>query len=163
LKRTVAVKVLLPSLSANKQSLGRFKQEGRAASRLNHPNIVKVLEYGIVDKVLPYMVMDYVPGKSLADLLSEQKVLDIETTIDLMIQSCAALKHAHANNVVHRDLKPSNMMLTTDDSGKQLLKLVDFGIAKILSSEGTTSLSLTQTGEVFGSPLYMSPEQGLGR
>lgn len=163
--KAVAVKVLLPSRTSDRQSVLRFRQEVKAASRLNHRGIVAIHDFNVTESGQPYLVMDLVEGESLADLLADRRVLDVHTTIAILDQACTALNHAHENGVVHRDLKPSNIMLSTGADGELIVKLVDFGIAKILGGDRKRSinLSLTQAGEIFGSPLYMSPEQGVGK
>jgi serine/threonine protein kinase len=156
LQRSLAVKLMHAHLHFDKRYLQRFQQEGKTLSKLDHPNIVKVFEYGLHAGNMPYMVMEYVEGTSLASELSEHSKLSIESTLDIAIQVCAALNHAHKARVIHRDLKPSNIMIRTDESGNEIVKIVDFGIAKIATE---THSMMTGTGEVFGSPVYMSPEQ----
>src|SRR5208283_2659816 len=109
----------------------------------------------------PYMVMDFLQGNSLANLIAENGYLELPLTIDIFEQICSALAHAHEHGVLHRDLKPSNIIVLQDRFGTSV-KLVDFGIAKIVEREGEESKQLTQTGEIFGSPYYMSPEQCKG-
>ena len=106
--------------------------------------------------------MDYVEGKTLNELIDEQEQLRQDQTLRIFIQACEALGHAHSRGVIHRDIKPSNMLVAIDHKGRELVKLVDFGIAKLTGSEGSDMMKLTQTGDVFGSPLYMSPEQCQG-
>lgn len=156
LQRLLAVKLMHAHLNFENRYLQRFQQEGKALSKLDHPNIVKVFEYGLHAGNMPYMVMEYVEGTTLASILKEHPKLSIDFTVDMAIQVCGALGHAHKARVIHRDLKPSNIMIRTDESGNEIVKIVDFGIAKIASE--THSL-MTGTGEVFGSPVYMSPEQ----
>lgn len=161
LNKLVAIKTLHTHLSSKTSSLMRFKQEAQAASRLQHSGIVSMHDYGVTDDGTPYLVMDYVPGESLADLLSEIKFLTSNVAIDIFEQTAAALAHAHQRGIVHRDIKPSNIMLNFDDRNAMHVKIVDFGVAKFV--EGEESTKLTQTGEALGSPLYMSPEQCLGQ
>ncbi|MBX9571939.1 MAG: protein kinase [Candidatus Obscuribacterales bacterium] len=161
MKRIVAIKMLLPHLVQSAAALKRFQQEAQAASALNHPNILTVYDFGISDQGMPYLVMDYLEGTSLAALLQEQGYLASERAIHIFSQACSALAHAHQKGVIHRDLKPANIMLIDYDGQPDFLKIVDFGIAKLLQPDGAEQL--THTGEVFGSPLYMSPEQCRGR
>jgi serine/threonine protein kinase len=154
--RTVAVKLMHQQSEVTSRVLERFQQEGKALSQLDHKNIVKVYEYGMHDSYLPFMVMEYVKGATLSSLLAAQYKLSSQEAVDIVVQVCAALEHAHALRVVHRDLKPSNVMIQTDEQGQKHIKLVDFGIAKIAAE---TKMQLTNTGDIFGSPLYMSPEQ----
>lgn len=156
LDRQVAVKVIQKN---DPTALLRFKQEAKAATSLSHPNIAGVREFGINEQGNPYLVMDYVEGKTLSDLIKENGSLSTERTISIMSQICTGLDHAHKLNIVHRDLKPSNIIVMSTADGGDVVKIVDFGIAKIIEDEQS---SVTQTGEIFGTPNYMSPEQGQG-
>jgi serine/threonine protein kinase len=160
LKRSVAIKVLRQQFLNDEMSVKRFQQEAIAASRLQHPNIVALHDYGSTDDGYLFMVMDIVEGRSLAQEQREKKTIGVERTIKIIAQVCEALEHAHRNGVVHRDLKPGNIMLMNFHDDSDYVKLVDFGIAKLLVKEDDQEL--TQKGDVFGSPLYMSPEQCLG-
>jgi TPR repeat protein len=157
----VAVKLLLNSASGNEALRSRFMVEGRAAGSLNHPNIVRVHDHSFTGEGLPFLVMDWLPGQTLDCLIESQKI-DVTLVVELIMQIADALSHAHRHNVIHRDIKPSNIIII-DDYGKPKAVLVDFGIAKIFSQPGKTSMKLTQTGHIFGSPLYMSPEQCMGK
>lgn len=159
IKRPAAIKFLLPKYVADADAMRRFEREAKAASKLDHANIVRVYEFGVVESGEPYLVMEYVSGRPLSEIVKESGRLDQVRTIRIMLQACDALAQAHEKGVVHRDLKPSNIMILDND----VVKIVDFGIAKVLSQEDTAPIALTQTGDVFGSPPYMSPEQGLGR
>ncbi len=158
---TVAVKLLLNNAKENEVVRSRFTVEARAARSLNHPHIVRVHEHSFTAEGLPFMVMDWLPGPTLDDLIEGGQV-DIHLALKLVIQLCDALSHAHLHNIVHRDIKPSNIIVV-EDSGEHKAILVDFGIAKIFTQPGKTSMHLTQTGQIFGSPLYMSPEQCMGQ
>lgn len=153
-----ALKTINPT-KTNETSLARFQKEARAASLLDHPGLVKVHDFGLVG-TQPYFVMDLVRGESLADRIKKTGPLSIEDALHMLIQVSLALGYAHEKGVIHRDLKPSNIMLPTHGTGEQQIKIVDFGIAKVLNDTGD---SVTKTGEIFGSPLYMSPEQCLGQ
>lgn len=157
--RLVAIKLLQGE--TDNVAVERFKQEAKAASSLNHPNIIGIYDFGIIDNQ-PYLVMDCLEGKTLGDILDDEVVLSLDRSVSLFRQACYGLEHAHKNGIVHRDLKPGNLCLVKDENGKEMLKIVDFGIAKLV---GHTSgqLNLTQTGEIFGSPLYMSPEQCMAK
>lgn len=161
MERIAAIKMLHAHLVSNDKSLKRFQQEAQAASCLAHPNIMGVHDFGLTAQGQPYLVMDYLQGASLAEVIEKDGPLTAERAINLFIQACDALAHAHQKNVVHRDLKPSNIMLVEDADNPDFVKIVDFGIAKILPQAERQGQHLTQTGEVFGSPLYMSPEQCL--
>lgn len=156
-----ALKVLHMHLASDDLSIRRFKQEAQASSILSHPGIVSVTDCGEGASGMPYLVMDYVDGLSLSDLLKQDGPLTLDRFLSLMQQVASALAHAHTKSIVHRDLKPSNIMVCTEEN-KEQARIVDFGIAKILSQSNEGQQALTQTGEVFGSPLYMSPEQCSG-
>lgn len=143
----------------------RFEIEARATNKLEHPNLIKVHDFGLLPNGQPYFIMDLVEGETLAELLKRKGRLPVDQTIKMFIQVGFALSYAHSNGIVHRDIKPSNIILTNADSGKtedSLIKLVDFGIAKLTGQDSFNQQTLTRTGEIFGSPLYMSPEQCLG-
>lgn len=159
--KIVAVKVLHLHLSKDELSLKRFKQEAQAASTLTHPGIVAIHDCGEAEDKTPYLVMDLVEGISLSDLIEKEGTLDLDRFLSIMTQVSAALAHAHSCGIVHRDLKPSNIMISSS-AGKDIARIVDFGIAKVLTQSSEGAQQLTQTGEVFGSPLYMSPEQCTG-
>lgn len=162
MNKNVALKMLHKHLVRSSQSLMRFQQEARTANTLSHQNIVKVFDFGITPDAQAYQVIECLEGKSLAEVIDENGPLSVERAMHIFIQACDALQHAHTNGIVHRDLKPSNIMLTANENEHDIVKIVDFGIAKMLPQEGGDVLKLTQTGEVFGSPIYMSPEQCLG-
>lgn len=141
----------------------RFQQEAKATSMLDHPNLISVHDSGMIDGKHPYFVMDLVPGTTLAKLVEEKGPLSVEEALPIFIQVCFGLAYAHELGIVHRDLKPSNIMLVKPPGGGAFTaKIVDFGIAKLHMNEGADIQGLTKTGEIFGSPLYMSPEQCLG-
>jgi len=148
----------LPHLALNPDVRKRFQQEAESASRLAHPNIVSIYDFGLAARGLPFIAMDFLQGKSLEDIIATESPLAAERCIDIFLQTCNGLEHAHAARVVHRDLKPSNLLVLEDGT----VKLLDFGLAKPLPQEGSSQEKLTQTGQVFGSPEYMSPEQCRG-
>ena len=166
LHQNLAVKFLLPENDLDSKTLNRFQQEAKAAYSLNHPNIARVSELG-VEGAHPYIVMDFVEGPTLGEIIEKDGPMPVDRTLRLISQACAGLEHAHAKDVIHRDIKPGNLIISKEGGPKnanqgETLKIVDFGIAKIMhAAEGTQHL--TQTGEVFGSPLYMSPEQAMGK
>lgn len=158
--RIVAIKMLQAQLITDSMSVKRFQHESKAASRINHPNVISVYDFGISPTGQPYIVMDYLEGTPLSDEIKREGQIGVERTIKIMAQACDALEHAHKQGVIHRDLKPSNIVLINFDGDKDFVKVVDFGVAKLLT--GTESQKLTQVGEVCGSPVYMSPEQCKG-
>ncbi len=161
--RNVAVKVLHSERLRSSSSVLRFQQEAKAVAALSHTNIVGCLDYGLTEDNVPYIVMDYVEGISL-DQEIKSSSLALERCINVFIQACDALDHAHKHGVIHRDIKPSNLMLVKADDGTEQVIILDFGIAKLQSSASESERpNLTVTGEVFGSPQYMSPEQCSGK
>jgi serine/threonine protein kinase/Tfp pilus assembly protein PilF len=162
LDKEFALKVLRPELAGDKEARTRFKQEISAAQNLSNPNLVSVYDFGMATDGSPFFVMDYVDGKNLADILKDEKTLNLKRCIDILLQVCEALAHAHEHGIIHRDLKPSNVIISTTGDGTEVVKVVDFGIAKILPPPGKDTVSLTKTAEIFGSPAYMSPEQCKG-
>jgi serine/threonine-protein kinase len=163
MERTVAIKVLQSQLVSDQTSTKRFQQEAQAASLLKHPNVIGVHDYGIAEtSKQPYIVMDYLIGESLSDVIKRDNHIEQRRAVIIFLQACDALEHAHKKGVLHRDLKASNIMLVEEEGKKDIVKVVDFGIAKFMPSSGKQPQNLTQTGEIFGSPIYMSPEQCLG-
>lgn len=142
----------------------RFDIEAKTANKLDHPNLIKVYETGLLPDGQPFFIMDLVPGESLAEILKTRGRLTVDQAVKIFIQVGFALSHAHANGVIHRDIKPSNIMLQKESSetSQAIVKVVDFGIAKLTGQDEFTQQTLTKTGEIFGSPLYMSPEQCMG-
>ena len=142
----------------------RFENEARAANRLDHPNLIKVHDSGLLSDGQPYFVMDLVEGTTLSQELERRGTITLVQALKIFIQVGFALSYAHSNGVIHRDIKPSNIMLVKNTSGSLggSVKVVDFGIAKLTGKDEYNQMTLTRTGEVFGSPLYMSPEQCMG-
>ncbi len=151
-----ALKTILAT-SVLDRNLKRFEMEINATKILEHPNLVQIYDFGFINETQPYFVMDYWEGQDLAALIKSKGSLSIDEAIDVFFTICNALTYAHSKGVVHRDLKPSNVMITGG-----VIKVLDFGIAKVFRDE-TEFNTVTQTGEVFGSPYYMSPEQCLGK
>ncbi len=164
LNRIVAIKVLRIHVGDNeRERIQRFNQEGRLISALQHPNIIGAMDFG-VDNGKIFLVMEYVQGDCLMDVITNDGRLTSMRALDIFVQISEALAYAHSQGVIHRDIKPSNVMLTRDEQGRESVKLLDFGVAKILQPEKTQfQAPLTKTGIVFGSPPYMSPEQCLGQ
>jgi serine/threonine-protein kinase len=161
--RIIAIKMLQQQLVEDQMSTKRFQQEAQAVSHLSHPGIIGVHDYGIAPSGQPYLIMDYLVGESLADVIKQDHSLPEKRAIGLFMQACDALDHAHKKGVIHRDLKSSNIMLVESEGKTDLVKVVDFGIAKLTPASGKQQQNLTQTGEIFGSPIYMSPEQCMGQ
>jgi DNA-binding NarL/FixJ family response regulator/tRNA A-37 threonylcarbamoyl transferase component Bud32 len=157
MERIVAIKMLHRQLLTEEKQVSRFYHEAKASGVLNHPNIVTVFDFGVTKEHQPFLVMDFFDGVSLDDEY-EKVPFDLQRSIKIFVQVCDALAHAHKRGIVHRDLKPSNIMLINDDEHSDLVKLLDFGVAKIIG-DADLNLRLTRTGDLFGTPLYMSPEQ----
>lgn len=163
LKREYALKTL-NSANMSEVSWMRFQKEARAANILDHPHLVKVHDIGVMEGRLPYILMDYCDGITLAQRLKQGGPMPLAEALPLFTKVCLALGYAHSKGVVHRDIKPSNIIISPvqDADGVPELRIVDFGIAKLVNLTEGESLALTKTGEVFGTPFYMSPEQCLG-
>lgn len=162
LKRVVAIKVMQDHLLGNSEGRLRFEREAQAAASLSHRNIIGIQEFGVSEDGEPFMVMDYVEGESLADLLRQRLRARSTEALVIFQQVAAALQHAHEKGVLHRDLKPSNVMLVTERDNSLSTRVVDFGLARFLPSagrDGENQRRLTAAGELVGSPYYMSPEQ----
>lgn len=157
--KVFAVKVLNHDLVQDRISVKRFEQEAKAASALTHANLAAVYDYGVGVSGCPFLVMDYLEGQTLEQELAQEGYLDSERALDIFIQTAEAMADSHLKGVIHRDIKPANIILEKAENGSDFVKLVDFGIAKVLPSEQKAHENLTQTGDIFGSPLYMSPEQ----
>lgn len=154
----VAVKVLAAQLSMQPELVRRFEREARAASVLRHPNVLIVHDLGMTEESQPYMVMEFLNGYSLAELLEQNGKLSVDDSLEIVAQICRGIGKAHEEGLVHRDLKPGNIMLIADGEKTFNIKIVDFGLAKSTrAEEGVTKL--TQTGALIGTPSYMSPEQ----
>jgi len=160
--RRVAIKMLQAHHLNDSMSVKRFQQESKATCRLNHPHIITVFDFGISPTGQPYIVMDYLEGRPLSDIIREDGQVKVDRAVNIFHQACEALAHAHNQGVIHRDLKPSNIVLITYEGDKDYVKVVDFGVAKIMEEGGAEGQKLTQMGEVCGSPVYMSPEQCQG-
>lgn len=161
LKTQLAIKVILPDLVGNDpQLVTRFRQEALAAAAIRHQNVVSVTDYGVIDGTLPFLVMEYVEGEALHDLLARESRLVPERAFELMSAICAGVGAAHHQGIVHRDLKPLNIMICSDKPNlSQAVKILDFGLAKIKSGELLGSFIQAQTTGLMGSPYYMAPEQ----
>lgn len=158
LGKRVAIKFLHRNLANDSRAVKRFQTEARELSNLTHPNLVDVFDLDISAEGTPYMVMEYADGTDLKTLLSQSGTLSPLRVIEIVLQLCEALIATHKKKIVHRDLKPANVILVRDEIGTEFVKLVDFGIVKP-STEGGELQRLTLSGEIVGSPSYMSPEQ----
>jgi len=160
--RKVAVKRLHPELAGDEKAVARFQREARAAGSTGHEHVVEVLDLGYGDDGAPYLVMEYLRGRSLAQILQSEDRLAAPRACKIVGQVLAALSSVHACGVVHRDLKPDNILLTRRGADAEFVKVVDFGISKIRQEDGDPKHNLTRTGVMLGTPFYMSPEQARG-
>ena len=159
--KRVAVKVLHPEISHNPEALARFKQEAQSASSIGHDNIVLIDDFGQMDDGRFYLCMEFLGGSSLAEEMAAAGGMDPIRSLKLMVQVCDGLAAAHKKGIIHRDMKPENVFITKRSDGTELVKILDFGIAKVSGTD--ENQGLTKTGTVFGTPHYMSPEQALGQ
>lgn len=162
LKRFVAVKVLHKHLLSHQGISDRFRLSAQAAHALRHPNLVSVTDFGYTQEGQFYLAMDFIQGETLAYKLKREHELTIDSFFKIFSQVLSGLKFCHEKGIVHRDIKPSNILITNREVKTDSIKLVDFGIAKVLPESDSSIDHLTQTGELLGSPLYMSPEQCRG-
>ncbi len=164
MKKVVALKLLHPELGRMDEVARRFEREAQSASRLSHPGIIQVTDFGRTPDGVLFLVMEHVLGESVAEVLAQSGRLPIARAVEVMRQVLSALAHAHAEGVVHRDLKPDNLMFTRSTGSEEpdAIKILDFGIAKMDDGATAGGEKLTQAGVVFGTPWYMSPEQALG-
>ena len=162
LPRTYAIKILLADLATDAGFIERFRREAIAMSKIDHPNVIRITDYGETGDGSVYLVMEFLEGDGLDDVLSRRGKLPVERALTILAQVSDALEVAHQEGVIHRDLKPENILLTSRHGRKDFVKLLDFGIAKVRTPEfdGTP---LTIQGEVFGTAEYMSPEQATGK
>jgi serine/threonine-protein kinase len=160
LKTRHAVKVILPELVGNDPTLTtRFRQEAMAAAAIRHPRTVSVTDYGVIGGTTPYLVMEYIEGRSLHDLLVRERRLSPMLAVEIALAVCEGVAAAHRAGIVHRDLKPLNILLKEGESPREAVKVLDFGLAKIKSGELLGSFVAAQTQGLMGSPFYMAPEQ----
>jgi serine/threonine-protein kinase len=158
--RRFAIKFLHPNLAGNTEVVARFQREAQSAGKLENENIAAVVDAGTADDGAPYLVMEYLEGEDLAHLLSRCGPLPVPRAAYIIIQACRGLVSAHEHNIVHRDLKPENLFVCRRNDGGDLVKVLDFGIAKLRATGDGTGL--THTGTTMGTPFYMSLEQARG-
>ncbi|MEZ4220452.1 MAG: serine/threonine-protein kinase [Polyangiaceae bacterium] len=153
----VAMKFLLPELAKDPEATERFLREARAAVRIKSPHVAKVSDVGTLDNGAPYMVMEFLEGQDASELLQKHGVMALPDAVDLLVQACDAIAEAHSYGIVHRDLKPANLFITRHADGSPFVKVLDFGISKVMDERQVSQL--TRTTATLGSALYMSPEQ----
>src|SRR5262249_3658540 len=156
----VAIKLPLGELRCEPEARARFVREARAAAKLRGEHVARVLDAGIMEDGSPFIVMEYLSGRNLAERLRDEGPLSVSDAVDCVVQACEALDEAHAHGIVHRDLKPANLFEAQRFDGSLIIKVLDFGIAKTRRvADGDPS---TTAGAILGSPRYMSPEQMRG-
>jgi len=153
-----AIKLMNPTLANSPLAIERFLREARAAVRIKSEHVTKVFDVGRLESGAPYIVMEHLTGSDLRDISARRGPLPIEEAVLYVLQACDALAEAHNLGIVHRDLKPSNLFLTSRADGSPCIKLLDFGISKVVAGEDEEP-DMTKTHEILGSPLYMAPEQ----
>lgn len=167
IEKKIALKVLHPEYASKGDIVTRFQQEAISASRIKHPNVLEVFDFGQLETGAFYLAMEFLEGNDLADEIQRHRVLDPARGLRFAQQICRALAAAHAKGVVHRDMKPENVFLQRTPDGEEIVKIVDFGIAQLRTNEEAAASSkqrrLTRTGMIFGTPEYMSPEQAGGK
>ena len=160
LKRPCALKLIRPEAGADPVALARFEREVQSAARLSHPNTIEIYDYGHIDDGTFYYVMEYLPGISLQDLVTQYGPLPAGRAIYLFRQVCAGLAEAHSLGLVHRDLKPANIFVSVRGGESDVAKVLDFGLVKL--TDDHSGVELTSDQRVSGTPLYMAPEQATG-
>ena len=162
IENVLAVKIFHRKPFENKRTLKRLEQEARRAQELDHAHLASVYDFGLSSKGYPFLVMDFLAGPSLAEVIKNEGFLDVPRVVDIFIQVAEALDYAHKENMLHCDLKPSNIYLLKSTDKRDFVKISDLGIAKVLPNPGRETKYMTPEGEEFGNPSYMSPEQCLG-
>ncbi len=160
---TCAIKIVNDVIAGDANFLQRFQTEAVVTRKLRHPNAVRVDDFDYTDDGRPFIVMELVEGKNIGEILHEQGPFRVARALRIATQAARALGTAHKLGVVHRDIKPANILLTTDEQGQEIAKVLDFGIAKLREVAGSDQPGMTMTGMVVGTPLYMSPEQFMGK
>ncbi len=157
LEQRVAIKFVRDEALGNRDAVERFLREARASVKLKSEHAAKVIDVGTLESGAPYMVMEYLEGQDLGEVLSQHGALTVQAASEWIVQACEAIAEAHAMGIVHRDIKPQNLFLARTVGGQPKVKVLDFGVSKSLTNSGAGAL--TQTRAMLGSPLYMSPEQ----
>jgi serine/threonine protein kinase len=158
-----AIKIVNDVIAGDANFLQRFQTEAVVTRKLRHPNAVRVDDFDYTDDGRPFIVMELVEGRNIGELLQQEGPFRVPRAVRIATQAARALGVAHKLGVVHRDIKPGNIILTLDEQGEEIAKVLDFGIAKLREAAGTDQPGMTMTGMVVGTPLYMSPEQFMGK
>ena len=159
LGRKEALKILRSSMDDSPSLVTRFRREARATNRLQHPNIVAVYDFGRLPDGRFYITTEYVEGENLDVILRQTGALPTQRSLTILVQLSDAIDHAHSRGVIHRDLKPANLIIGQARGNQEVIKILDFGVAKIIAPDYAESIAATGQGEVFGTPAYMAPEQ----
>jgi eukaryotic-like serine/threonine-protein kinase len=162
IEKRIVLKVLAPELARRQDLVARFLQEARSASRIGHENVIDISDFGQSAEGLVYIAMEYLEGKDLGQVVRAEGALAWERVRDIVVQICRALREAHDKGIVHRDMKPENIFLIHREGRPEFVKILDFGIAKIMGLD-PNGPRLTRTGMIFGTPEYMAPEQAEGK
>jgi serine/threonine protein kinase len=158
-----AIKIVNDVIAGDSNFLQRFQTEAVVTRKLRHPNAVRVDDFDYTEDGRPFIVMELVEGKNIGEVLLENGAFGVDRAVRIASQAARALGMAHKLGIVHRDIKPANILLSTDEQGQEVAKVLDFGIAKLREAAGTEQPGMTMTGMVVGTPLYMSPEQFMGK
>src|SRR5580700_178861 len=158
-----AIKIVNDVIAGDANFLQRFQTEAVVTRKLRHPNAVRVDDFDYTDDGRPFIVMELVEGRNIGEILQQEGPFRVPRAVRIATQAARALGVAHKLGVVHRDIKPGNIILTLDEQGEEIAKVLDFGIAKLREAAGTDQPGMTMTGMVVGTPLYMSPEQFMGK
>ncbi len=159
LDRRVAIKVLLPEWAGDAEVVRRFVREGRTATRIKSEHVVRVFDVGTLESGAPYLVLEYLEGHNLEDVVTNWGAVAVPTAVDWVLQAAEAIAEAHAHGIVHRDLKPANLFLTRRADGSACIKVIDFGLSKLTDPRLRGVSKITLPTDVMGSPHYMAPEQ----
>jgi eukaryotic-like serine/threonine-protein kinase len=160
INKRFALKLLRPEIVSNADAVQRFRQEAWSASSIGHENIIEIEDFATLPSGAVYLAMEFLAGLSLAERMRQEPPIDFAQALDVVIQVASGLGAAHEKGIIHRDMKPENIFLA-QKHGRAIVKILDFGIAKVSGADGNKSL--TRTGTIFGTPHYMSPEQALGK
>ncbi len=162
IEKKFALKVLAPELARRADLVARFLQEARSASRIGHENVIDIMDFGQSPDGLVYIAMEFLDGKDLGEMVRSKGALEWKDARDIVLQICRALRAAHDRGIVHRDMKPENIFLIQREGQPHFVKILDFGIAKVMGLD-PNGPRLTRTGMIFGTPEYMAPEQAEGK
>jgi len=163
LNKQIAVKLMLPQFIQSEEQRKRFLNEAVGIARIQHRNVVSMLDVGMSDEGVPFFVMEFLQGETLRERLKRRKLVSVGEASRIMIQTLSGVSALHAKRVVHRDMKPSNIFVAREADGSEIVKILDFGVSKFHLLEGDELQELTTTGTILGTPSYMSPEQAGGK